>query len=129
MPVLFRLMLRHLHPLSRVLPVLIPLMVTATLHAQKEADNAPATLTRAEALEDLDAFAMRLEQEAAYLALHQSRPFEAVAALRLRLPDKISAPEFARELRKILSPIGDCHSSITCEDSMLEEALQRLRKT
>jgi len=81
--------------------------------AAKAEVSASATQNRAEAIEDLEAFSRRLEQEAAYLHLHQARPFEAIAALKLRLPDSITTPDFARELRRILAPIGDCHSSIT----------------
>ncbi len=90
------------------------LALSASLHAREATDDPHATLTKAEALEDLEIFAKRLGEEGAYLALRESRPFESVEELRRRLPDSISASEFARELRKILSPIGDCHSSITC---------------
>lgn len=73
----------------------------------------PASLSKTEALEDLDAFAKRLSEEAAYIDLHQATPLAAIEALKLRLPDSIGIADFARELRRILSPIGDCHSSIT----------------
>lgn len=73
---------------------------------------APASLSQADALADLAAFGQRLREEAAYLDLHQAKPFEAIEALRQRLPARIGVADFARELQKILAPIGDCHSGV-----------------
>ncbi len=89
--------------------------------AQPATERAPATkkvaaapiLSRADALADLDAFSQRLREEAAYLTLHPAKPFEAIESLRQRLPDSIAVAEFTRELQKILSPIGDCHSGVS----------------
>ena len=77
------------------------------------AKAAITSLSQAEALADLEAFAKRLREEAAYIDLHRARPFEAIEKLKTRLPERISVAEFTRELQKIISPIGDCHSSIT----------------
>lgn len=74
---------------------------------------APASLSQADALADLAAFEKRLREEAAYLDLHQAKPFEAIERLRQRLPARIGIAEFARELQKILAPIGDCHSGVS----------------
>jgi len=79
----------------------------------KAAPAAPSSLGRADALADLAALGQRLREEAAYLDLHQAKPFAAIESLRQRLPDQISVAEFTRELQKILAPIGDCHSSIS----------------
>ena len=81
--------------------------------AAKAAPAAPSSLSRADALADLAALGQRLREEAAYLDLHQAKPFGAIESLRQRLPDQISVAEFTRELQKILAPIGDCHSSIS----------------
>jgi hypothetical protein len=80
--------------------------------SSKAIDAAPE-LSRAEALSDLEVFAKRLREEAAYLELHRAKPFDAIESLKKRLPATIWVAEFTRELQKIISPIGDCHSSIS----------------
>ena len=79
----------------------------------RAATVASASLSQADALADLAAFEKRLREEAAYLDLHQAKPFEAIERLRQRLPARIGIAEFARELQKILAPIGDCHSGVS----------------
>ncbi len=74
---------------------------------------ATTSLSQSDALADLNAFAKRLREEAAYIELHQARPFEAIESLKQRLPDTVSVAEFTRELQKIIAPIGDCHSSVS----------------
>lgn len=85
----------------------------AAAPAVATAPAAPSSLSRVDALADLAAFEQRLREEAAYLDLHQAKPFAAIEGLRQRLPAKISVAEFARELQKILAPIGDCHSGVS----------------
>jgi hypothetical protein len=109
------------HPLLQAALFAACLAVAPASSAQ---DNAPPqVLSQAEALEDLEAFAKRLREEAAYVGLHQAQPQEAIESLKQRLPDSIAVSDFARELRKMLSPIGDCHSSISCEADDQEKGL------
>jgi len=83
-----------------------------------------AKLSKADVIHDLDAFASRLRAESSYLGLRdEARPFEAIEEFKSRLPDRITTAEFARELRKILSPIGDCHSSVSTEAEDREDGL------
>ncbi len=85
-------------------------------HAPHPADTPARTrLSREEALADLDILARRLRAEAAYIELHQARPCEALERLKARLPDPLSVADLTRDLQKVLSPIGDCHSSATSQ--------------
>ncbi len=77
------------------------------------ADVSITSLSRAEALEDLEAFGKRLREQAAYIELHHAKPFESIESLKQRLPAKIGVADFTREMQKIIAPIGDCHSSVS----------------
>lgn len=117
--------LARLHLTAPIIALLAVVELTAAQAAENAGapETAPALLTRADAQEDLIAFAQRLREESAYLQLRQARPFDAIDALQRRLPDSISTAEFARELRKVLSPMGDCHSSINYESEDQEPGL------
>lgn len=108
------------------LPTLIVLFLSGLLfaspnlvRAQQSKALRPASkttltsLSQAEALEDLHAFSQRLREEAAYIELHRAKPFEAIESLKQRLPATVSVADFTRELQRILSPVGDCHSSVS----------------
>ncbi|MEN9361230.1 MAG: hypothetical protein RL095_2765 [Verrucomicrobiota bacterium] len=115
---------RQLRPILKVrLTVLLGALLFTQAQAlvaretRQELAQSKATaqsLSRAEALEDLVAFAKRLREESSYLELRRAAPLAAIKDLEKRLPETISQADFARELQKILSPMGDCHSSISC---------------
>lgn len=94
----------------------VPSEIGSAQQVQVPRGRAKATiksLSRAEALTDLESFGKRLREEAAYIELRRSSPFEAIESLKQRLPATVNTAEFTRELQKIIAPIGDCHSSVS----------------
>lgn len=113
-----------LHALTCLLLASSSLVSAQESKAPRSATKAVITsLSQAEALEDLGVFGKRLREEAAYIELHRAKPFEAIDALKKRLPGHISIAEFTRELQRIISPIGDCHSSVSSEAEAREPGL------
>lgn len=70
-----------------------------------EIKSAMTSLSKADALTDLEAFAKRLCEEAAYIELHQAKPFETIEKLKQELLSSIKVADFTRELQKVIAPI------------------------